>query len=427
MANVLIEETTMTAIADAIRTKTGSTDSLKPGDMSAAIEGMYTGFPNGTKWTQSNVTEGLVYTFKYVNDRWIVGLKYSDVCNYYSFDGKEWLPIEGIDSYFYQVHYFKGLYLGFTLYDWYYSTDGVTWTVSKTLTCTPKDIASNDEVCVLHTSEGSMYSLDGITWAETTTNDGSVIEISSVIYKPNTNTFVGVSSKHHYYSTDGIIWNEIITTDGSSLSDLFGNTLYITNNTDNTAHVMRCDNGIYYSEDYIDWMSCQVPGWDNKYNRYHTRVVYTNDRWFILTYSTVSPYEAHVWCSSDGKIWTEGIIHYPDEVDENNYFAVDAVTYGNGIYIASNQPYRYYSLDGIEWFPTVFIGDNNIYYSVPCIYCNGVFSDGAAYSVDGQNWRVIPSGVIGNEKISIQGIKNGVWVSSMRYKGIFYSISWLEN
>lgn len=43
MANVLIEETTMTAIADAIRAKTGDTDLILPSDMPTQIESISSG------------------------------------------------------------------------------------------------------------------------------------------------------------------------------------------------------------------------------------------------------------------------------------------------------------------------------------------------------------------------------------------------
>jgi len=43
MANVFIEETTLTAIGDAIRSKTGSEDLILPSDMPAAIEGISAG------------------------------------------------------------------------------------------------------------------------------------------------------------------------------------------------------------------------------------------------------------------------------------------------------------------------------------------------------------------------------------------------
>ena len=43
MAEYLIQDTTLTAIADAIRSKTGSTDTLKPNEFPAAIEGITTG------------------------------------------------------------------------------------------------------------------------------------------------------------------------------------------------------------------------------------------------------------------------------------------------------------------------------------------------------------------------------------------------
>ena len=56
MANVLVEETSLQDIADAIRTKNGSQNTYKPGQMAGAIEAIPTGStPTGTK--QISITE----------------------------------------------------------------------------------------------------------------------------------------------------------------------------------------------------------------------------------------------------------------------------------------------------------------------------------------------------------------------------------
>lgn len=46
MAKYVIEDTTLTSIADAIRTKTGTTDTYTPTDMATAIEGIEVGSKN---------------------------------------------------------------------------------------------------------------------------------------------------------------------------------------------------------------------------------------------------------------------------------------------------------------------------------------------------------------------------------------------
>jgi hypothetical protein len=43
MANVIINDTHLTNIADAIREKTGTSDTYKPGEMAAAISAITTG------------------------------------------------------------------------------------------------------------------------------------------------------------------------------------------------------------------------------------------------------------------------------------------------------------------------------------------------------------------------------------------------
>lgn len=78
MANVFIQDSTMTAIGDAIRAKTGGTDKLLPADMAAAIEGITTGgggggdgismgvttittFSGGPSFNSSNPIKGSIY------------------------------------------------------------------------------------------------------------------------------------------------------------------------------------------------------------------------------------------------------------------------------------------------------------------------------------------------------------------------------
>ena len=58
----LIKGTTMTTIADAIRTKSDSTGELTcPTGMVAAINSIKEPYPNGTKWTQSAATTAVSF------------------------------------------------------------------------------------------------------------------------------------------------------------------------------------------------------------------------------------------------------------------------------------------------------------------------------------------------------------------------------
>ena len=55
MANVFIQDSTMSAIGDAIRAKTGGTDKLLPADMATAISGITTGGGGGGLYTAGTV------------------------------------------------------------------------------------------------------------------------------------------------------------------------------------------------------------------------------------------------------------------------------------------------------------------------------------------------------------------------------------
>lgn len=66
----------LTAIGDAIRTKTGETAKLSLGEMPEKIKGIKTGggFPNGTEWTQlPNNIRSFLKCITYGNGLWVAG------------------------------------------------------------------------------------------------------------------------------------------------------------------------------------------------------------------------------------------------------------------------------------------------------------------------------------------------------------------
>lgn len=66
MANVLIEETTMQAIADAIRAKTGESDKILPADMANEIEGIKTGSGATEPYIEMTMIDGIPATINNV-------------------------------------------------------------------------------------------------------------------------------------------------------------------------------------------------------------------------------------------------------------------------------------------------------------------------------------------------------------------------
>lgn len=60
MANVLVEETSLSNIASAIREKSGGSATYKPGEMAAAISNLPTGGGSSSDNVELKIGEGLV-------------------------------------------------------------------------------------------------------------------------------------------------------------------------------------------------------------------------------------------------------------------------------------------------------------------------------------------------------------------------------
>ena len=85
MANVLVQDTSLTAIADAIRSKNGSATLYKPSEMAAAITAIPSGGSGGSPLSElqmanvsAYVSDGLIDLAPYVDDfskvKWIIAL-----------------------------------------------------------------------------------------------------------------------------------------------------------------------------------------------------------------------------------------------------------------------------------------------------------------------------------------------------------------
>ena len=135
----------MTAIADAIRAKAGITGALTLDGMAAAVQSIESGggFPNGTEWTQSNITTNNFYTVANANRIWVAG-----------------------------AYFKKGLY---------YSTDGKTWTQSNITASSFNTVANANGIWVAgsNNNEGLYYSTDGKTWAQSNITTGSFYAVAN--------------------------------------------------------------------------------------------------------------------------------------------------------------------------------------------------------------------------------------------------------
>ena len=203
----------MTSVADSIRTKGGTTDALAwPDGYKTAIDSIpagsapslqsksvtYTengtatiapdegydglssvdvtvdvagsggsGFPNGTEWTQSNITSGAAYTLYNSNGIWVAGST-NGAGLYYSTDGKTWTQSNITSIHMFCVYNANGIWVAGGNGGIYYSTDGMIWTQSN---ITGKSISS------VHNANG--------------------------IWVAGSRSALGVTLKGFYYSTDG--------------------------------------------------------------------------------------------------------------------------------------------------------------------------------------------------------------------------------
>ena len=99
---------------DSVVTKGGTVPTDETvANLAAAIDSIPSGsggsgFPNGTEWTQSNITSGTVYNLYNSNGIWVAG---SNNGLYYSTDGKTWTQSNITGSSILIVHNANGIWV----------------------------------------------------------------------------------------------------------------------------------------------------------------------------------------------------------------------------------------------------------------------------------------------------------------------------
>ena len=113
---------------DSVVTKGGTVPTDETvANLAAAIDSIPSGsggsgFPNGTEWTQSNITSGRIYSVYNANGIWVVG---SNNGLYYSTDGKTWTQSNITSGNIHSVYNANGIWVaGDSDVGLYYS---VTW------------------------------------------------------------------------------------------------------------------------------------------------------------------------------------------------------------------------------------------------------------------------------------------------------------
>lgn len=362
MSEYIIQDSTLTNIADAIRTKDGSTGTIAVSEMASKISNIKSGFPNGMEWTQSNVTDVAFSDVRYADGIWVALSDSSSKKGfYYSIDGKTWTQSNITTEYYNSIFSLRcdpaiGNANGLWLIGSYYSTDGKTW-VENTNDIVPAYSArffnangvwiaganglsmnmnrSVDginwtldssrltiEYCYANgiwvsAGNGMYYSVDdGITWTQTST-----IICGDVRFGKNIWVAAGYDSTGLYYSLDGMTWTQSNITSITVGTVCYANGIWV---------ACSYDNGIYYSLDGMVWTLSTSSSHASK----ALRCYYANGIWLAFLEYTNNA----ILYSTDGKEWTRAI----------NIPHTNAVYNANGIWVAATDNGLYYS---VTWEP----------------------------------------------------------------------------
>lgn len=400
----------LTATANAIREKTGDTALIQwmnENGFKAAVEAIEAGgggFPNGSEWTISNVTENMS-DIEYYNGTWVAagkpGIYYSRdginwvLCEnvvasssatynhvaggdgmfvagtreggiYYSYDGTTWnlSNIQGRSFLYMKPIRFKGKWIiSIVSKGVYYSDDGITWTKSDhpgyftyARICDGVLFASNS-------STSNHYSLDGITWTQCNPSntcfryagyeDGMFVGLSASPMNKGDSSGI-------YYSTDGITWKQSNITSGY-------NDHAVPFKYKNMWIAFLNGGGIYYSEDGMTWNQSNITGgsWQYSHCCYKDAVV--------------------VCCDDTAYHSTDGIIWNTYDYTTSGTKITKYAYYANGRLLLTGLGRAYYSDNGIVMNEAIYTNytPGGAYYMKNMKYADGILvatsDDGGIY------------------------------------------------
>ena len=323
MAKYTIEDATLTAIADAIRAKTGGTETLTPQEMVSSIKEIPLCFPNGTSWTKVSSNSSLPrYNLYYANGRWLAGAANLDTQE--SIDGITWTSNLAIPKLTCNPVYERGIWVVGSSDGIYYSKDFETWTLSN-VTGSISTINYADgmwHAAVNNNTFGLYYSTDGMVWEQSSTAGicKSVRKEGGIWVASDINTSGSQYSPGAAYSLDGINWTQsnLSRTNCSELT--YANGLW----------VLPTDDGLYYSNDGKVWTLSNITD-----GMEYSKVINANGIWLAAT-------DIKLYFSNDGKEWT---------VNENNSMSGRKIAYSNGIWLRGDVSTNgiFYSTDSIIW------------------------------------------------------------------------------
>lgn len=337
MNKCLINDSTLTAIGNAIRKKNNTTELIIPSKMSEAIDNLILGgtFPDGSTWVKSNAPTAYWKCFDTDGAIIVTGPSGGGQSGlWYSTNAKVWKKTNITSNYFYDIHYDKHLWVAGSNAGLYYSTNGTTWTKSNITTGSFYNIyyANNIWIAVSY-SAGVYYSEDGKTWTISNITTGS---FNSVYYGDN--KWVACSSASIYYSEDGKAWTQ------GNVNTYFKYVYYANHIWVATTSA----SGFYYSEDGETWIQSNITTGGSQC------IYYANNLWVIASDTTNGLY----W-SNDGKTWTQSNITNVKFSSHHKHL----LTYNNGIWIAGATTTAYYSIDGKVWTKSNYADwSNEIFY-----------------------------------------------------------------
>ena len=398
----LIEK--ITNIADAIRSKTGTTDTMTLAQMPELINGIQTGgggFPNGTEWTQSNVTKGSYVVLLYANGIWVAGNTLNDV--QYSTDGMAWskasLTYDTAKAYNRPLvlRYANGIWvMSFEDAGIYYSLDGMTWTQSNITSGYAYNIENANGIWVTSCT-GFWYSLDGMTWTQSNITTG--IGYENTVRNANGIWVANTINGGLYYSTDGMAWSQSNITSDRMYALTYNNGIWTA-----SSHTADC---LYYSLDGMTWTAIT-----DAYGSYSTSaidIIYANGTWVALQ-------QGYLFYSTNGMEWTA----------VNSLQYCHGLYYANGIWVVGKEYGGfYYSTDGINWTLSNLTSGKGFTHMLNAdgVWVSDLYNkQGVYYSTDGMSWTKIDSLPV--SVITSISHANGIWVAASQNNGLYYSLTW---
>ena len=294
-----VQETNLTAIADAIRLKEGSTDSITASSFAERIAAIQTGAPLPS-WGISTLSSSGFWVGTAYGDGKFVIVRSQSTEAAYSTDGINWETIKlPVKVSAYKIDYCGGKFL---ITDGYsssntmlYSLDGINWgTITLPISGSWRGFAyGNGKFVAVSGTESSnaIYSVDGITWSHATLPTG-VTWLENVAY--GNGVFVAIA-KNPIYSTDGVHWNN--STSLASISGLGSWKFVMYGNGKFVAHKTRSNTAVY-SMDGINWTSIELPFSDEWGSS-----IYMGGKFLIPARD-----KGYVLYSTDGINWSQSIL-----------------------------------------------------------------------------------------------------------------------